>query len=165
LLREAETYERGIARTLGRGGDTDTNAAIVGGLLGARGLWHRVQWGSRDAACLRSMWGRNKRSNASSTCCAAATATPTYSGPSGCGWAASLPLGEAADRQGAQAHRLAVACVLQCLALLSGAAYWLGWPVFAKAARATGLDAMWSEGYIWVGWQASNSMWAAACCE
>ncbi|KAE8909119.1 hypothetical protein PF005_g19931 [Phytophthora fragariae] len=35
FLRQNETYERAIYQTLLKGGDTDTNAAIVGGLLGA----------------------------------------------------------------------------------------------------------------------------------
>jgi ADP-ribosyl-[dinitrogen reductase] hydrolase len=35
FLRQNESYERAIQRTLLKGGDTDTNAAIVGGLIGA----------------------------------------------------------------------------------------------------------------------------------
>lgn len=35
FLRQAASYEDAIALTLQKGGDTDTNAAIVGGLLGA----------------------------------------------------------------------------------------------------------------------------------
>ncbi|KAL3662491.1 hypothetical protein V7S43_012346 [Phytophthora oleae] len=35
FLRQNESYERAIQQTLLKGGDTDTNAAIVGGLIGA----------------------------------------------------------------------------------------------------------------------------------
>ncbi|EGZ26430.1 hypothetical protein PHYSODRAFT_312452 [Phytophthora sojae] len=35
FLRQNESYERAIHQTLLKGGDTDTNAAIVGGLIGA----------------------------------------------------------------------------------------------------------------------------------
>lgn len=35
-LRENYTYEQAVKNILSKGGDTDTNAAIVGGLLGAR---------------------------------------------------------------------------------------------------------------------------------
>lgn len=35
FLRRNESYERAIQQTLLKGGDTDTNAAIVGGLIGA----------------------------------------------------------------------------------------------------------------------------------
>lgn len=34
-LRQATGYEAAIRDTIGRAGDTDTNAAIVGGLMGA----------------------------------------------------------------------------------------------------------------------------------
>ena len=36
-LRHAPSFEEGVVRTIGRGGDTDTTAAIAGALLGA---WH-----------------------------------------------------------------------------------------------------------------------------
>lgn len=35
FLKNGVSYEEGIKRILKKGGDTDTNAAIVGGLLGA----------------------------------------------------------------------------------------------------------------------------------
>lgn len=35
FLRKGESYESGVFKTLMKGGDTDTNAAIVGGMLGA----------------------------------------------------------------------------------------------------------------------------------
>ncbi|MFP6683335.1 MAG: ADP-ribosylglycohydrolase family protein, partial [Polyangiaceae bacterium] len=34
-LLHARSFEQGLVRTIGRGGDTDTNGAIMGALLGA----------------------------------------------------------------------------------------------------------------------------------
>ena len=52
-LRHARTVEDGLARTILRGGDTDTNAAIAGALLGAvhgrEGL--PAQWRSMILSC------------------------------------------------------------------------------------------------------------------
>jgi ADP-ribosylglycohydrolase len=52
-VRHARTVEEGLARTVLRGGDTDTNAAIAGGLLGAvhgrEGL--PAQWRSMVLSC------------------------------------------------------------------------------------------------------------------
>jgi ADP-ribosyl-[dinitrogen reductase] hydrolase len=60
MLR-AESFERGIVDTVRQGGDTDTNAAIAGALLGA--VWGRdaipIQWRDRILTCrpLRGLAG------------------------------------------------------------------------------------------------------------
>ena len=41
-LKKQDSYEDSIRNILSRGGDTDTNAAIVGGLLGAYYGIHRI---------------------------------------------------------------------------------------------------------------------------
>jgi ADP-ribosylglycohydrolase/fructose-1,6-bisphosphatase/inositol monophosphatase family enzyme len=52
-VRHARTVEDGLARTVGRGGDTDTNAAITGALLGAVHGREGVpaQWRSMILSC------------------------------------------------------------------------------------------------------------------
>lgn len=62
-LLHADTFEEGLVRTIGRGGDTDTNGAIAGALLGtAHGAAQmRLDWRLTVLSCRATPDGRQPR--------------------------------------------------------------------------------------------------------